>query len=254
MARAASVAGDAAAIGGRGVQIVERLDVGERGRTASAHAFRRRARCRSIAARHSSSRSGTSVAAADADGERCARAVAVERDLRRRRDEGEVAAPRIHLVEADADPRLGPNRKAHAGRDRRRPAARSIIGPMKKSPRRDVAGLAAGRERPASHRASPPPAAISAAGSPLASEPPMVPRSRVAACPTKGMAVASSGSAWRDERVALGHVLPGAGADGDGVPVFANAENAGECARYRPAATAAPAASPSSAPASGRPR
>ena len=51
-------------------------------------------------------------------------AVLVERDLRRRRGKGEIAAAGIDLVETDADARLVPDRKAHrreaAGRGQRR--------------------------------------------------------------------------------------------------------------------------------------
>ena len=62
--------------------------------------------------------------AADAERDPAADAVVVERDLRRRRGEGEVAPAGVDLVEADADARLAPDRKAHrreaAGRRQRR--------------------------------------------------------------------------------------------------------------------------------------
>ena len=62
--------------------------------------------------------------AADTKRDTPAAAVVVERDLRRRRGKGEIAAARIDLVEADADARLAPDRKAHrreaAGRGQRR--------------------------------------------------------------------------------------------------------------------------------------
>ena len=59
---------------------------------------------------------------ADADGDAFAFAVGAKLDLRRRRDESEIAAPRIHLMKADADSFAAPDRKAHAGQARAVPA------------------------------------------------------------------------------------------------------------------------------------
>ena len=79
-----------------------------------------------------SSRIGMIGRRADADGDAFAFAVGAQLDLRRRRDEGKIAAPRIHLVKADADPlpcqtgKRTPVRQAPAGR-------LVIIGPTKKS-------------------------------------------------------------------------------------------------------------------------
>src|SRR5262249_59116856 len=55
----------------------------------------------------------------DAEGEPPAPAVGFERDLRRRGGEGEIASARIDLVEAHADARLSPERKAHGDEARR---------------------------------------------------------------------------------------------------------------------------------------
>src|SRR5262245_34886826 len=51
---------------------------------------------------------------ADADSEAPARPVRIERELRGRRSEGKVAAPRVDLVKAGPDPAT-PYRKAHGG-------------------------------------------------------------------------------------------------------------------------------------------
>ena len=106
----------------------------------------------------------------------------VERDLRRRRHEGEIALPRIDLVEAHADPRLRPDRKARLGkaggqrqRGHHRPEE-EIDAAMELF----VAALARINVAPSVTATS----TISAAGSPLTSEPPTVPRARVAVCPT----------------------------------------------------------------------
>ena len=69
---------------------------------------------------------------ADAERDPSAAAVVVERDLRRRRDKGEIALAGVDLVEADADARLAPDRKAHCRQAAGRGSA-VIIGPMKKS-------------------------------------------------------------------------------------------------------------------------
>ena len=52
---------------------------------------------------------------ADADGDALRLAVVAERDLRRRRHKGEVAAPGIHFKKRDADLVALPNREVHAG-------------------------------------------------------------------------------------------------------------------------------------------
>ncbi len=113
--------GDAAAVFGRGVQIGERLDIGERLAHRRVHrlGIERAARQLLLGALEPHGKIG---GRADADGDALAFAVVAELDLRRRRHEGEIAAPRVHLVKADADFAV-PNRKAHARSGRRRPAA-----------------------------------------------------------------------------------------------------------------------------------
>ena len=113
---------DAAAVFGRGVQIGERLDIGERVAHRRVHRLVVERACPSSCCSALSSRMGKSVAAPTPMAMRLAFAVVAELDLRRRRHEGEIAAPRIHLVKADAD-FAEPDRKAHARRGRRRPAA-----------------------------------------------------------------------------------------------------------------------------------
>ena len=92
----------AAAVFGRGVQVVQRLDIGER----LAHRFVHRLGVERAAVNCCSalsSRIGKSVAAPTPMAMRLACAVGAKLDLRRRRHEGEVAAPRVHFVKADAD-------------------------------------------------------------------------------------------------------------------------------------------------------
>ena len=60
---------------------------------------------------------------AQPDGERRAAAVRIQRDLRRRRDEREIALARRHLVEAGADAALGPDRESARRSGCRPPAA-----------------------------------------------------------------------------------------------------------------------------------
>ena len=111
-ARTASVARRAPAIGGAGVQVGHRLDVGERGIDRVAHALLiERVPFSAVGVEPERERGRR----ADADREPAAAAVLVERDLRRRRDEGEVALPRVDLMKADADAPLRPDRKAHRG-------------------------------------------------------------------------------------------------------------------------------------------
>ena len=150
----------------------------------------------------------------DADGRARAAAVGVERDLRRGRHERKIALPRVDLVEAHADPRLRPHREARlreAGGQRQRghhrDRGRNRTPPWncscRPSRQTNVAPSVAATST------------ISAAASPLASEPPTVPRARVAVWPTKGITLASSGSLARMTRVAFDHMLPGRGADRD---------------------------------------
>ena len=191
---------------------------------------------------------------ADAEREPPARAVLVERDLRRRRREREVALARADLVEANADARLAPDRKADRGktagrRQRRHHRADEEFGRPAISRRsrfpRDSDSVA-----PSVTATS----AISAAGSALASEPPMVPRARVGAWPMNGMTLASSGTSARDDGIALEHALPGGGADHDRVALLCARRQARQCGRCRSAASGARAAWPSAAPASARRR
>ena len=192
-ARAASTGGDAAAIGGGGVQIVERLDVGERvldrARAPPSASSVPPVNCCSAL----SSRIGMIGRRADADGDAfascrrpsstCAAAETKAKSLRRA------------FTSWKPMPTLARARPESARRsDTRRPAALVIIGPTIEIARRDLGGLAAGAIAQAWHRASPRSATISAAGSALASEPPMVPRARVAAWPMLGMARANSGT------------------------------------------------------------
>ena len=125
-----------------------------------------------------------------------------------------------------------------------------IIGPTKNS-RRRISALAAFPILSVAPRVTAT-SAISAAGSALASEPPMVPRARVAAWPTKG-SLGSSGSSARTAGRAR-RALPRRGADRDRVALVADVSEGRQCARCRPAASAARAASPSSAPGSARRR
>ena len=132
----------------------------------------------------SSTRVGTDTAPPTPSDARDADARDVEARLRAGGHIGEVAAPGAHLMEADAD-LAGPHRKAHRGSARRRRAGSVIIGPAKKSCARALPGPSA-----VMNSTSPPSVArtsgISAAGSALATEPPMVPRERVGRWPTHG--------------------------------------------------------------------
>src|SRR5581483_8643235 len=103
----------AAAILGRGVQVVERRDIGERGahRLADACRIERAAGQLALGGVEPDRRFGRG---ADADGDPLAVAAAVQFDLRRRGDKGEIAAPCIDLMETAADLAL-PDRKAQAG-------------------------------------------------------------------------------------------------------------------------------------------
>src|SRR5262249_5141195 len=97
------------------VQVGEWLDVGERGahglaRNGEVYAppFGRR--------RHRIEPQRAGRDRTDAQGQTPADAAIVERDLRRGRGEGEVAPTRADLVEAHADARPAPARKAHGGK------------------------------------------------------------------------------------------------------------------------------------------
>ena len=136
---------------------------------------------------------------ADADGDAFAFAVVAKLDLRRRRHEGEVAAPRIHLVKADADLFTPPNRKAHAGQHRAGRQRRDHR-PDEEIARRDLAVLPPARYVSVASSVM----AISgssAAGSALASEPPMVPRARVAAWPIQGNGARQQRQMHGDQRI-----------------------------------------------------
>ncbi|MEJ2379481.1 MAG: hypothetical protein P8Y71_30225 [Pseudolabrys sp.] len=157
---------------------------------------------------------------AQADGDAAALAVAVERDLRRRRHESEVATPRIHLVKAGADRLPLPDGKAHACQAG---AIRQAVGhqPGEEFARRQLSVGAAsaighrGVERDRDQRQF---------------------RRRVgmgeraahgAARARRGMAderygALEQGQAPGHQRVALDRALPRAGADSDAVAVLAH--------------------------------
>ena len=129
-----------------------------------------------------------------ADAERAGGAASrwIERDLRGGRRQRKVAAARADLLETDADPAFVPDRKV----DRHDAVAVRHRGHHRTG--EEIARRDAASRRPLRSATWPPSvastSAISAAGSAFATEPPTVPRLRVAACPTNGSARASSGT------------------------------------------------------------
>src|ERR1700690_1870870 len=106
--------GDAAAIGRRGVQVVERVDIAERLLSRGADRFRveRAAGQLPLGALQANRMIGSG---ADADHDAFAFVVSAKLDLRRRRDESKIAAARIHLMKAAADLVALPTRESHGG-------------------------------------------------------------------------------------------------------------------------------------------
>ena len=99
---------DAAAIGGAGMQIAHRIDIGRGG----IDRFRHRCRIQPGANQRRHIEPQRPVAdAADAERDLEAAAVIVERDLRCRGDERKIRAPRADLEKADADALVRPDRK-----------------------------------------------------------------------------------------------------------------------------------------------
>src|SRR3974377_524594 len=105
--------GGAAAVFGRSMQIGQRLKIGERlaQRRTDHLLIDRRALELLLGGRESHWEIGRG---AYADGDALAFSIGPKLDLRRCRDESEVAAPCVHFVEADAD-LAQPHRKANAG-------------------------------------------------------------------------------------------------------------------------------------------
>ena len=113
---------DAPAIGRRGMQVADRLQIGGSGFHCLAHrpVFQARSdqRLRDAVQTHRHI-----AGPAGAKREPSASAVGIERHLGGGRNKGEVAPARRHLVEAGADTALAPHRKAHGRQDAPRPAA-----------------------------------------------------------------------------------------------------------------------------------
>src|ERR1700690_1222305 len=103
----------AAAVLGRGVQIGQRIDIGEGPAQRRVHCLGIECGAYELLLRAIEPH-GEIGDRADADGDAFTLAVGAQLDLRRRRHEGEVAAPRVHFVKSDADLFTLPNRETHA--------------------------------------------------------------------------------------------------------------------------------------------
>ena len=217
--------GDALAIFGRGVQVGHRLRCPPSAALTASRTLPSSKRFGLQRLRHRIEPQRHGGRSADADGRARAAAVGVERDLRRGRHEGEIALPRVDLVEAHADPRLRPHRKARLGeacgqRQRGHHRTEKEIGRRHGTVRAAVAPDQCRAERRRNQHDLRRPIAVGERAADRAARP----RRRM---PDERHHLGEQRQLGPDERIAFDHMLSGRGADRDVVALVAHISEAG---------------------------